>query len=93
VTSLLTGDQLIPSLPHPTGSEWLEALISTGKQYAVPRLTAGADLWDGTITIKSLSLAMLRHARLLVVAACVTPAQRLAVWSDPGLGELRAVMR
>lgn len=82
MNSLLTGDQRIATLAVRPGSEWLEALIATGKRYAVPRLTGGADLWDGTVLVKSLSLAMQRAERLESIVRGLTPAQRDALWTD-----------
>lgn len=93
-SDLLHIDARIAALPLKPGSEWLEALIATGKRYAVPRLTGGADLWDGVVTIKSLSLAVQRHERLRQIYAEMTPAQRDAVWMTPDMAEMcRAVAR
>lgn len=78
---------------YPTGSEWLEALISTGLKYPVPRLTGGADLWDGTVTVKSLGYALDRYYRMVDAYAEMSEAERAAVWTDDDLAPMRRAVR
>lgn len=78
---------------YPPGSEWCEALISTGLRYAVPRLTGGRDLWDGTVTVKSLALAMQRFERMRQAYAEMSSEEQSAVWADPDMAEMRRAVR
>lgn len=58
-----------------TGSEWYEALVSTGLRYGVPR-HGDTCRWDWSITMKSLSLACQKNEQLRSTAKEMGP----AVW-------------
>jgi hypothetical protein len=80
--------------PIPSGSEWLEALIATGRKYSVPR-HGHPCRWDWSITLKSLSLACQRSKMIADMAKDLTPEQRDALWQDDSdaAAELRKALK
>lgn len=79
---------------HTTGSEHLEAVISTGMRYAVPR-HGDPKRWDWSCALRSLDFAFQRNGMLADFVAEMTPEQRTAAWVLHGAeGErLRRAMR
>ena len=77
-----------------TGSEHLEAVISTGLRYAVPH-HGSSDRWDWGVTIRSIDFALQRHKMLVEWVKDMTPEQRAAAWelAGPEGERLRRLMR
>jgi len=76
------------------GSHWCEAVITAGKRGL---LTTGAGRhghptrWDWGLTLKSLAIAAQRYERLHDLIDEMSPDQKIEMWSNPDMDELRRV--